>query len=274
MIDLLLELLPALTIAALGGLLATWIHLANHPDKHLEQWAARLGWFSLALYFFWIVLLTFDQGQIPFISVGQLAALLGFLIWASHLYIQRKIRQGILVVLPVIASVIMILLSIILGFQSSERPAIFEGPWVAFHIGFTMAGVALILGAGVYGIGYMVLYRQIKNRKFGPLYSFLPSLGDLNNLRTLTLLSGWLFITLGMIAGSIWMGMRFDIFALFKGHLGIALLFWVIISAMSAAARFKWLGQHQLAGLSVLLSAVIVVLIIISIVVTYPGGAL
>ena len=259
-------------MAAYGGLLATWVHIANHPDKYAEKWANRLSSFSFGLYFLWILLLTIYQKQIPFVTEGQLAALLGFFIWTAHLYVQRKIKQGILVVLPLIAVVIMILFSIILGTQSIPPPEMFRGFWAALHITFTMGGVSLLLGTGVYGIGYLVLHQRIKQRKFGPFYSLMPSLGDLSYLRSITLVTGWFLITTGMIAGTIWMLKRTDFYSLMKGHLGIAIVFWLIISAVSVASKFKLLGQRKLAAFSVLLSAVIFALIIISIIVTYPGG--
>ncbi|MEE9553966.1 MAG: hypothetical protein V3W18_06670 [candidate division Zixibacteria bacterium] len=271
MISVLVLLIPALTLAAFGSLLATWVHMANHPDKYTEKWANRISWFSFGLYFVWILMLSIYQRQIPFITVGQLAALQGFLIWTAHLYIQRKIEQGILVVLPLLAVVFMILISIILGTQNAIAPEMFRGFWVGLHIAFSMGGVALLLGTGVYGMGYLVLHQRIKKRKFGPFYSLMPSLGDLNYLRSTTLVTGWSLISAGMVAGTIWMLKHTDFYSLLKGHLGIALVFWVIIAIVSAASKFKLLGQRKLAAFSVLLSAVIFVLIVISIIVTYPG---
>jgi hypothetical protein len=39
---------------------------------------------------------------------------------------------------------------------------------------------------------------------------------------------------------------------------------------MAAASRFRWLGQHRLAGFSALISALMIILIMMSIAVTYP----
>lgn len=272
MLSVLNLLIPSLTLAAYGGLLATWVHLANHPDKYTEKWANRISWFSFGLYFIWILLLSIYQKQIPFITEGQLAALLGFLIWTAHLYVQRKIKQGILVVLPLMAVVIMILISIILGTDYTDPPEMFRGFWAGLHITFSMSGVALLLGTGVYGLGYLVLHHRIKKRKFGPFYSLMPSLGDLSYLRSITLITGWILITMGMVAGAIWMLKRTDFYSLLRGHLGIALIFWAAISIVSAASKFKLLRQRKLAAFSVFLSAVIFMLIIISIIVTYPGA--
>ncbi len=273
MLSVLNLLIPSLTLAAYGGLLATWVHLANHPDKYTEKWANRISWFSFGLYFIWIFLLSIYQKQIPFITEGQLAALLGFFIWTAHLYVHRKIKQGILVVLPLMAVVTMILISIILGTQYTVPPEMFRGFWVGLHITFSMGGVALLLGTGVYGLGYLVLHHRIKNRKFGPFYSLMPSLGDLSYLRSITLAAGWILITMGMAAGAIWMLKRTDFYSLLKGHLGIALIFWAAISIVSATSKFKLLRQRKLAAFSVVLSAVIFVLIVISIIVTYPEAA-
>jgi hypothetical protein len=130
-------LLPAVILAMYGGLLATWVHLANRPSSYIEKWALRISWFVLFIYFVWLFLLTIYQKQIPFVSEGQLASLVGFLIWAAHLYAQRRMNQGILVTLPVITVIFLILISLVLGAQPVETPEIFKGYWVSFHISFS-----------------------------------------------------------------------------------------------------------------------------------------
>jgi len=270
--NILFSLLPAVILAMYGGLLATWVHLANRPNSYIEKWALRISWFTLVVYFIWLLLLTIYQKQIPFVSEGQLAALIGFLIWAAHLYAQRRMNQGILVTLPVIAVIFLILVSLVLGAQPAEIPEIFKGHWVSVHISFAMAGVALLLGAGVYGFGYLILHRQIKRRRFGPFFSLMPSLNDLNRLRSLTLFAGWFLITIGVLGGATWLLMRKELYEALTGHLGIALIFWILISMMTLASKFRWLRQHQLAGFSAFISAVMIILILMSIMITYPGG--
>lgn len=64
---------------------------------------------------------------------------------------------------------------------------------------------------------------------------------------------------------------RSDLYGAMTSHLGIAIGFWGIVSLMAAASRFRWLGQRRLAGFSALISAVMIILIMMSIAVTYPG---
>ena len=269
--NVLFDLLPALIVAMYGGLLATWVHLANRPNAHIEKLALRISWSTLFLYFVWLLLLTISQKQIPFINAGQLAAFIGFLIWASHLYAQTRIRQGILAVLPILVSAGLVLIALALGTEPVAIPDSLRGYLVSIHITLVMAGVALLLGAGVYGFGYLVLHRQIKRRSFGPFFSMMPSLNDLNQLRSFTVTSGWILVTVGVVGGVIWMLMRSDLYSAMISHLGIAIGFWGIVSLMAAASRFRWLGQRRLAGFSALISAVMIILIMMSIAVTYPG---
>lgn len=269
--NILFDLIPAFIVAMYGGLLATWVHLANRPNSHIEKLALRLSWSTLFLYFTWLLLITISQKQIPFINAGQLAALIGFLIWASHLYAQTRTRQGILAVLPILVSAALVLISLALGTEPVTIPNALKGYWVSIHISLVMAGVALLLGAGVYGFGYLILHRQIKRRSFGPFFSMMPSLSDLNHLRAFTVTSGWILVTIGVIGGVVWMFIRSDLYGTMVSHLGIAVGFWGIVSLMAAASRFRWLGQRKLAGFSALISAVMIILIMMSIAVTYPG---
>jgi HemX protein len=273
MIAVVFSLLPAIILVSFGGLLATWIHLVNRPDNKIETLATRISWIALFLYLAWMIILSVYQGQLPFVSIGQLLAFFGFLIWGAHIYVQRKVKQGILVIAPIITVIAMTLMSLIIGTQPVQVPDMFSSVWVSFHITFAVAGAVLVQGAGIHSLGYVILHRQIKQRKFGPLFTLLPSLEDLARLRTVAILTGWLLISFGMIGGIVWMGIRTEFFEILTGHLGIAIIFWIIISITAVANRFRWLSQYQLSGFSVILSAVILILIFVSIIVTYPGGS-
>jgi ABC-type transport system involved in cytochrome c biogenesis permease subunit len=56
----------------------------------------------------------------------------------------------------------------------------------------------------VIGITYVLLFKEIKAKHLGFFYKRLPSLDslDLMNARTVTL--GWVFLTIGVLVGTIW----------------------------------------------------------------------
>ncbi len=63
-----------------------------------------------------------------------------------------------------------------------------------------LAAAALIL-AGLFGYLHLLLYRQMRRKSFGPLYSELPSLEHLSRLTRRAALAGFLFVTAGLNVG-------------------------------------------------------------------------
>jgi ABC-type uncharacterized transport system permease subunit len=266
------SLLPALLLLIYGGLLAIWLQLMAKSDHQLEKVANRIGLYALGMYIIWIALISLQQDQIPVLSVGQLIAFLGFLIWADQTYVQHKVRQYLLVILPLCTVILLLLLGIVLGFQPDFAISSIKGSWSAFHITLSLAGVAMLLGSGVYGAGSMILHYRITKKEFGPLFSSLPSLSDMNHLRTIALYVGWLLITISLSSAICWMIFENSGTPTFFTHLHIMFALWLIVSLLALSERFNWLGQHRQSRLSVILSILIFVLVMASVVEMFSGG--
>jgi ABC-type uncharacterized transport system permease subunit len=271
MTTILYSLFPSLMLMMFGGLLATWIHLSRRPDGHIEDIANRAGWILLSVYFVWMVLITLHQGQIPAITFGQLAVLLGFLIWADQSYLQMKLRQGLLVLLPIGAVILLLLVGVAAGFKPEANQIAIRGIGVAFHVALSLAGVAMLLGAGGFGAGVVMLHRQIAHRTFGQFFANIPSMQDMQKLRAFATYWGWLLITISLVSAFLWV-------RLFKpesnrviSHLHPMLTLWAVVSLLSLSERFKWLGQYRLAWLSVILAAMVMLLVLISVFEFFAG---
>ncbi len=72
------------------------------------------------------------------------------------------------------------------------------------HVASLLFAYASFALACVIGITYVLLFKEIKAKHLGFFYARLPSLDslDLMNARTVTV--GWLFLTVGVLVGTIW----------------------------------------------------------------------
>ncbi len=269
---LIYSFLPALLLLTYGGLLAMWLQLAGHPDQQLEQRAVRAGWAALALYGLWMALVSLQQRQVPVLSVGQLMAFLGLLIWADQTYIQWRIRQRLLVVLPLATVILLLLASFVVGIYPDGHPKAMSSAWSAFHITLSLAGVAMLLGSGVFGAGAMILHRQLTKREFGPLFSALPPMGDMNRLRSFALYVGWWMITFSLASSIAWMIVKNAGTPVFFTHLHVMAGLWLVISVLALSERKNWLGQYRQARLSLALSALILFMVMASVIEMFMGG--
>ncbi|MFZ5432964.1 MAG: hypothetical protein ACOZB3_04240 [Calditrichota bacterium] len=266
-------LVPTLLLMLYAALLTTWITVAYHADKRLEQLAIRAGYGLLAAHFIWIVGITIFQRQVPIVSLGQISVFLGLLIWAGQTYMQRRISQRMLVLLPTAAVVFLLFVSVVAGMRPAASSDVMQGVRVAFHVTLSLAGLAMLMGAGVYGTGYMILHRQIKTRSFGHLFGSLPSMDELHRLRIGAVRMAWLLITISLLLATVWMLFGKSREAVFHSHLREMGILWLVVTLLAFGDRIRWMNQHRSAGITMMFTIVTLMIVLISVIGIYAGAA-
>jgi hypothetical protein len=255
-------------------LLGLWL-APCHPEGRKKE--DHLIWPGSALAvagLVWLVAFGYWQGFLPVVTPGQLLASLGVLNWAAHSWVQRRISEKKLTVLPLGATLLLIAGGQAAGLGvAGEVPEALVPPRVAVHVALSLTAITLLIGSGVFGAGEIILHNQITKRRFGKWFHDLPSLADLNRLRRLSLSSGWALMTFSVVLAMATLWLMPSTREATISHLHPMLTLWVILSALWAADRFNWLTQLKLATASVAVSALTVLLIVIS-VVEFFGGRL
>jgi ABC-type uncharacterized transport system permease subunit len=118
----------------------------------------------------------------------------------------------------------------------------------------------------------MILHRQLTRREFGPLFTALPPLGDMNRLRSITLYVGWLLITLSLASSLARMIIEQALAPRSFAHLHAMAGLWLVISVLALSERKNWLGQHRQARMSVAISALILLMVVASAVEMFRRG--
>ena len=75
------------------------------------------------------------------------------------------------------------------------------GTYQVLHVATSVLAAAALVLSGVHGILYLLLFRQMRARRFGPLFAHLPDLDVLARMTRSSALSGFLFLTVGMNVG-------------------------------------------------------------------------
>jgi hypothetical protein len=150
-------------------------------------------------------------------------------------------------------------------------PEKLRGLYASIHITLSLAGIAMLLGSGVFGAGQVILNGHLRKRDFDVWFQRLPSLDDLDRLRRLTLGAGWLLVTVSLVSAGVWLRVHPSQNGVMMSHLHPMILLAVLITALLAADRFRWLSVQRLASLSFALSAVVMVLLLVSVVEIFIG---
>lgn len=194
------KLALAFTLLATGGLIVFIIS----RRKPVYRWSYRLlvaGFLCLTLQ---IGYHYYSLGVAPVLTLKSSLSFFAWTILGAYIVFHFKFR--LMVLGSFIAPLVSCLLIISTAIPSAEitvKP-ILRSFWLPVHVGASFVGNGLFALTFVAGIMYLLQERQIKKKKFGSLYARLPSLATLDSINHYSLIWGFTFLTLGMIAGAIY----------------------------------------------------------------------
>jgi ABC-type uncharacterized transport system permease subunit len=269
--QLLFHVAPQLLLVVFGILLGFWGLLLRRTDPGLEKVAGRIGWVAAGFFLAWILGVSVAQRQLPMLNPGQLAFFLAALVWLGQCYAQQRADQRLFVVLPLLGVVGLMIFGLAVGLRPGPVTRVLLGPEVALHVALSLAGVALLLGCGVFATGHVILHLQIRRRNFNTWFQRLPSLGDLDRLRRLTLITGAALVAASLILAMLWTTLRPGEDPTVISHLHPMVLLVALLAILVVADRRRWWSAYQLAIGCVIMSGLVLALLCVSVIEIFQG---
>jgi cytochrome c-type biogenesis protein CcsB len=172
--------------------------------KPVYTWSYRLLLVGFLFHTLFLGCRYYFLGAAP---VFSLKGALSFFAWAiigAYLIFHLKFRLMVLgsFIAP-LAACLMIISSSIPGVDVSVKPAL-KSLWLTVHVMASFLGNGMFAVTFIAGIMYLIQEYQIKNKKFGSLYTRLPSLETLDSISRHSLMYGFPLLTIGMITGAIY----------------------------------------------------------------------
>src|SRR5437899_3152408 len=144
-----------------------------------------------------------SSGELAPVTISQSESLLGFVLMVCFfgVYWRYKTTSPGILVFPL---VFLLSLSAALG----QDPPQFSSPllkngWIALHITLILGGYAALFFSFVSSLLYLVQEQSLKSKHLDGILSRLPALEVMDNIGFQSLLLGFPFMTLGLIAGSV-----------------------------------------------------------------------
>jgi len=174
----------------------------------------RLSLFlTLLFHLFYLLLRTIEFDHPPITNVFEIFTLLAFAISFSYFILEliTDIRGTgpFIIIISIIFQVISSLYIKDL-FQVKE---VLRSHLLGIHVFSALLGYSAIAIAAVYGLLYLILYKDIKLNKFGLLFDRLPSLDVLEKLSFYSAVIGFILLTVAIIVGIIWLPKAFPNFS-------------------------------------------------------------
>jgi len=244
-----MNILPLVLYVVASGAYAVYFARRNEAAGRIATVTLVLGALT---HTFVIGMQTMQVGHIPF--VGTTGAISAFvcLLALAYLYTEMMTDEramGVFIV-PLMA-----ILQIIPAVTNSvaERPAVLDSPWFAIHVSALLSAYASFALACVVGITYVLLFKELKAKHLGFFYARLPSLQVLDVMNSRAVAVGWLFLTLGLVVGAVWLVQiqpgsadpRVQAMSLLDPKIFVVLLCWVVYSfALYARRSIGWSGRR------------------------------
>jgi len=261
----------ALLLYAGAGLL--WLHsLLRGGGRRSEVYAPWVVAVAVGVHAVALVRYSLAFQTVPLVglspSLSSLALVLGISLLAILAQGEAK-RVGLLVV-PLI--IILEGAALMIGIRPTGAPLAFRGPWFALHVTLAFvayAGLAIAFAAGAM---YLVQFHELKTKRLGRVFQFVPPLGTLDRLGRGALAVGFPALSLALLVGWLW-GVQFgQALGLKDPQVIWGLLTWLVFLAVLVGRRTVGGGGRRAALMVIVGFAVVVVSYVLLRVTLVAGG--
>src|SRR5215467_10408384 len=187
---------------------------------------------------------TMEAGQVP---VGGATSAISMFVWLlaiAYLYTEVTTDERAMgvFILP-----LLIALQAIPALKSDPEvhSSVLRGWLFGMHVSSLLFAYASFALAFVIGITYVLLFKEIKSKHLGVFYARLPSLQVLDQMNQRAIVVGWVFLTIGLVAGGVFaLQAHVPAMSIEDPKIFVALVSWVVYSfELFAARRIGWAGR-------------------------------
>jgi ABC-type transport system involved in cytochrome c biogenesis permease subunit len=174
-------------------------YMFRRPFEFLAKWSTRT---AFAVHTLGLIFLVIHSGHAPIHEYYEFAYLFTWVLMANYTAIEvwRNNQSAGAFLVPVIAA-----LQVVVAALPKNMPdpygMEFSPSLIGWHVGVTFMGYGFFFGSFVAGALYLMQERNLRLKKWGPLYYRLPSLEVLDMWSGRFVYVGFPLLTFGMFAG-------------------------------------------------------------------------
>jgi ABC-type uncharacterized transport system permease subunit len=146
-----------------------------------------------------LVLFARTVGAVPLTGLGPSLSFAGLVLATTLVIVELLAREVSLTLVAAPLAALPTTFANIIGLTPGMEPAGLKGVWLFAHIALSFVGIAAFATAAAAGTMYLVERRELKSRRFGPIFRFFPPLATLDRVNHVAAIAGWLGLTLGVV---------------------------------------------------------------------------
>ena len=170
--------------------------------------------------------LVYGYGELLTIRHAESALALMIAIIFTIMFVRYRTASPAALIFPLIF--VLTFASAISQHKVSFPSSGFRSGWIYFHVATLLLGYAMLFLSFVSSLLYLVLSRQLKHKQTSGWTARLPSLNEVDELGYKSLVLGFPFMTVGLLAGAVVAGERFGAAFFADPKVLLSLLMWAI----------------------------------------------
>lgn len=209
------------------------------------------------------------NGHPPTTSVFDIMGVVAFTIGVAYIYIEWRTH---------VKDTGMFILSLALLFQVVSSAfmkddvhlnPLFKSSLLGVHVASAMIGYSALAISAVYGGLYLMMYHEIRSSRFGLIYTKLPDLQTLEKLSYVSIILGFIFLSIVIFIGYVWLPRTINDFSYSDPKLLITDVVWVIyFLALVSKKAMNWTGRTivivSMVGFALTIASMVVVNVFLS----------
>ena len=206
--------------------------IAGSRSGSLAAWTAAAG---VAVHLAAVTRYATTFRELPLVGLGPSLSMLALLTGmglVAALALKEGERIGI-VLLPL--TIVLLSTAFAAGIRPSGIEPDFRGGWFILHAGLGLAGVVGIALGGAAGWLYLAQFRELKAKRMGRLFYFLPPLATLDRLGRVGTRLGFVLLTLSLALGWAWTVRFLGTFGQDQAEMWWGLFSWLVLLAAIVA---------------------------------------
>jgi HemX protein len=147
---------------------------------------------------------TAAHAELPLVGLAPSLSTLAFFIglYLFGMTFMRESRPLGIVLVPLTA--LLLGIALLIGIAPSGEPLAFSGVWFSFHVLLAFIGYAGLAVAFAAGLLYLLQFRELKDKRLGRVFRFLPSLPALDRIGRRAIAVGFPALTIALVLGWAW----------------------------------------------------------------------
>ncbi len=206
---------------------------------------------TIVVHFIYLVLRTAAFDHVPITTMFEIMSIISFGVAVVYILIEYTINvKGTGVFILFLSFLFQVISSLFIE-DLLEVKQVLRSRLLGTHVTSALIGYVGLAIAAMYGFLYLMLYHNIKAKRFDSYYLKLPNLEILERMTTVSITIGFIFLGISIAVGIVWLPNAFEDFSYFDPKLVITVCIWALYGAGIFAKRFNGLRGRRFMMLAI-----------------------